>query len=82
MVDIAKAAGSWPAGVLCQIMNEDGSLADRDFLEDFAKTHQFGIGTIADLIAWKRRRQKIIKRSGEIIFNSSIGGELAHDGLC
>lgn len=75
VVDIAKAAGHWPAGVLCQIMNEDGSLADRDFLEDFAKTHQLGIGTIADLIAWKRRRQTIIKRSGEIIFRSSIGGD-------
>ena len=75
VVDLAKAAGSWPAGVICQIMNEEGSLADRDFLEAFAKTHQISIGTIADLIAWKRRRQSIIKRSGEIIFNSSIGGK-------
>jgi len=75
VVDIANAAGSWPAGVLCQIMNEDGSLADRAFLESFAKSHQLGIGTIADLIAWKRRRQTIIKRSGEIIFRSSIGGD-------
>ena len=74
VVDLAKAAGNWPAGVICQIMNEEGSLADRAFLEAFAKTHQIGIGTIADLIAWKRRRQSIIKRSGEIMFNSSNGG--------
>ena len=47
-------------------MNEEGSLLIA-FSEAFARTHHIGIGTIADLIAWKRRRQSIIKRSGEII---------------
>ena len=75
VVDIARAAASWPAGVLCQIMNEDGALADRSFLEKFAKKHKLGIGTIADLIAWRRKRQTIIKRGGEMNFRSSIGGD-------
>ncbi len=75
VVDIARAAGSNPAGVICEIMNDDGSMARLPDLLKFAEKHGLKIGTIADLIAWRRGRETIVKRGAETLFESNIGGE-------
>ena len=75
LVDIGRAAGSWAAGVLCQIMNDKGDLASRDELHAFATSHKLAISTIADLIKWKRQRETIVKRQAEMVLRSHIGGD-------
>ncbi len=75
VVDIARAAGANPAGVICEIMNDDGSMARLPDLLKFAEKHGLKIGTIADLIAWRRQRETIVKRGVETLFESNIGGE-------
>lgn len=61
-VDIATLAGKYPAGVLAEIMNDDGSVARLPDLERFAKEHDLLIGTIADLIAHRRKSEKLVER--------------------
>ena len=61
-VDIAKLAGKYPAGVLAEVMNDDGTVARLPDLEMFAKEHDLLIGTIADLIAYRRRFEKLVER--------------------
>jgi len=73
-VDIARLAGLTPAGVICEIMNDDGTMARRDDLIKFAQFHGLKIGTIRDLIAYRRRYDKIIERTLETTFNSHHGG--------
>jgi 3,4-dihydroxy 2-butanone 4-phosphate synthase / GTP cyclohydrolase II len=73
-VDIARLAGLNPAGVICEIMNDDGSMARRDDLIRFAQFHNLKIGTIADLIAYRRRYDNIIERALETEFDSRYGG--------
>lgn len=75
VVDIARAAGSWPAGVICEIMKDDGSMARLPDLIPFAAEHGLKIGTIADLISWRRQRDTIITRGAESVLESSTGGE-------
>lgn len=62
-VDIARLAGLKPAGVICEIMNDDGTMARMDDLKQFAATHELHIATIAELIAYRRRHEKLIERS-------------------
>lgn len=64
-VDLAKLAGLYPAGVLCEILNEDGSMARVPDLIKFAKKHLLKIITIADLIAYRRNTETLIKRVAE-----------------
>ncbi|MCH8982844.1 MAG: bifunctional 3,4-dihydroxy-2-butanone-4-phosphate synthase/GTP cyclohydrolase II [Acidobacteria bacterium] len=61
-VDLAELAGLYPAGVLAEVMNDDGSVARLPDLERFADEHRLLIGTIADLIAHRRRTEKLIER--------------------
>lgn len=61
-VDLAKLGGKYPAAVLAEVMNDDGSVAKLPELERFAKEHGLLIGTIADLIAYRRREEKLVKR--------------------
>ncbi|MBI4435944.1 MAG: bifunctional 3,4-dihydroxy-2-butanone-4-phosphate synthase/GTP cyclohydrolase II [Candidatus Omnitrophica bacterium] len=61
-VDLARLAGHTPAGVICEIMNDDGSMARTPELLEFAKRHRLKIGTIADLIEYRRRFEKLIRR--------------------
>ena len=75
MVDIARIAGSTPAGVICEIMNDDGTMARLPDLIPFAKEHNLKIGTIADLIAWRRERETIVKRGAETLIHSKVGGD-------
>ncbi len=72
-VDLARLAGLNPAGVICEIMNDDGSMARRDDLIAFAQRHGLKIGTIADLIAYRRRHDRIVERAVEAGFDSRFG---------
>jgi 3,4-dihydroxy 2-butanone 4-phosphate synthase/GTP cyclohydrolase II len=73
-VDLARLAGLNPSGVICEIMNEDGSMARLDDLIPFARTHGLKIGTIRDLIAYRMRHDHLVKRIAEVPFESDIGG--------
>jgi 3,4-dihydroxy 2-butanone 4-phosphate synthase/GTP cyclohydrolase II len=64
-VDIARLAGLTPAGVICEIMNDDGTMARLPDLVAFAQRHNLKLGTIADLIAHRRRTEKLVKRVEE-----------------
>jgi 3,4-dihydroxy 2-butanone 4-phosphate synthase/GTP cyclohydrolase II len=74
-VDLARLAGLTPAGVICEIMNDDGSMARRNDLITFAQRHALKIGTISDLIAYRRRYDSIVRRLSETTFNSLYGGD-------
>ncbi len=74
-VDIARLAGLSPAGVICEIMNDDGTMARLPDLIEFAKEHKLKVATIADLIAYRRRNDKLVERKQETKFNSCYGGE-------
>jgi 3,4-dihydroxy 2-butanone 4-phosphate synthase/GTP cyclohydrolase II len=74
-VDLARLAGLTPAGVICEIMNDDGTMARRNDLITFAQRHGLKIGTIADLIAYRRRYDSIIKRISETKLDSIYGGD-------
>ena len=73
-VDIARLAGLNPSGVICEIMNDDGTMARRDDLIAFAQFHGLKIATIADLIAYRRRHDRIVERKLETEFESDHGG--------
>ncbi|HZR62497.1 MAG TPA: 3,4-dihydroxy-2-butanone-4-phosphate synthase, partial [Xanthobacteraceae bacterium] len=74
-VDLARLAGMTPAGVICEIMNDDGTMARRNDLIAFAQKHNLKIGTISDLIAYRRRYDSIIKRISEMHLDSIYGGD-------
>lgn len=61
-VDIARLAGLTPAGVICEIINDDGTMARMPELVAFAQRHNIKLGTIADLIAYRRTNEKLVKR--------------------
>ncbi len=74
-VDISRLAGLYPAGVICEIMNDDGTMARLPDLVQFAQLHGLKIGTIADLIAYRRRYDHFIHRAIETELESNYGGE-------
>src|SRR4051812_11583090 len=74
-VDIARMAGLNPSGVICEIMNDDGTMARLPDLVAFAQLHGLKIGTIADLIAYRRRYDHFVERSVETPFQSHNGGD-------
>ncbi|HLB79730.1 MAG TPA: 3,4-dihydroxy-2-butanone-4-phosphate synthase [Dongiaceae bacterium] len=73
-VDIARLAGLDPSGVICEVLNDDGTMARRPDLVKFAQFHGLKIGTIADLIAYRRRYDRIVERALETAFDSRFGG--------
>ncbi len=73
-VDLARLAGLNPAGVICEIMNEDGTMARLPDLVGFAQTHGLKVATIANLIAYRRRYDRIIHRAVETEIDSRYGG--------
>ena len=73
-VDVARLAGLNPSGVICEIMNDDGTMARLPDCVEFAKHHGLKIATIADLIAYRRRHDKIVQRQLETTFESVYGG--------
>lgn len=72
-VDIARLAGLVPAGVICEIMKSDGSMARLPDLVPFAARHNMKIGTIADLIAWRRKFERLVECVAEGPFDSHYG---------
>lgn len=74
-VDIAKLADLNPSGVICEIMNDDGTMARLPDLMTFARAHDLKIGTIADLIAYRRRNEVLIERVVETKILSRHGGQ-------
>jgi 3,4-dihydroxy 2-butanone 4-phosphate synthase/GTP cyclohydrolase II len=74
-VDIARLAGLYPAGVICEIMNDDGTMARLPDLVKFAQLHGLKVGTIADLIAYRRKHDHFVKRIKEMDFESRNGGQ-------
>jgi 3,4-dihydroxy 2-butanone 4-phosphate synthase/GTP cyclohydrolase II len=72
-VDLALLAGSSPAGVICEIMKEDGSMARLDDLVIIAERLNIGILTIAELIAYKQKNEKLITREVEILLPTEYG---------
>ncbi|TPG16657.1 3,4-dihydroxy-2-butanone-4-phosphate synthase [Sphingomonas koreensis] len=74
-VDVARLAGLNPSGVICEIMNEDGTMARLDDLVAVAQRHNLKIGTIRDLIAYRRRYDHLVERRAEARFTSRWGGE-------
>jgi 3,4-dihydroxy 2-butanone 4-phosphate synthase/GTP cyclohydrolase II len=75
VVDIARLAGLTPAGVICEIMNSDGTMARLPDLITFAQQHNLKIATIADLISYRRKTESIVERSVETVLNSRYGGD-------
>jgi len=73
-VDISRMAGLNPAGVICEVMKDDGSMARLPDLVAFAQLHGLKIGAIADLIAYRRRTERQIERVLETPFDSTFGG--------
>ena len=75
VVDIARLAGLNPSGVICEIMNDDGTMARLPDLVTFAQFHGFKIATIADMIAYRRRTESVVQRAAETGLNSRFGGD-------
>ena len=74
IVDIAKICGLNPSGVICEIMKDNGEMARLPDLKKFAKKHKLKIGTIADLISYRRKNENLLVRTYEKPFNSSKTG--------
>lgn len=72
-VDLANLAGLYPAGVICEIMNEDGTMARVPELMNYVKEHNLKIVTIADLIAYRRKTETYIKRASEADMPTKYG---------
>ena len=74
-VDISRLAGLNPSGVICEIMRDDGTMARLDDLIGFARIHDLKIGTIRDLIAYRRKHDRMVEKRAEITFTSRWGGD-------
>ena len=74
-VDISRLAGLNPSGVICEIMNEDGTMARLPDLVAFAQRHNLKIGTISDLISYRRRHDNLVKVREERTITSEFGGD-------
>ncbi|MFZ7093111.1 3,4-dihydroxy-2-butanone-4-phosphate synthase [Primorskyibacter sp. 2E233] len=74
-VDVARLAGLNPAGVICEIMNDDGSMARLPELIAFSQKHGLKIGTISDLISYRRRHDNLVRVCKEEVITSEFGGE-------
>ena len=71
--DLARMGGFEPSGVICEIMNDDGTMARRPELEEFAKAHDIKIGTIADLIHYRLIHERTVERVSEQVLDSELG---------
>ncbi len=74
-VDVARLAGLNPSGVICEIMNEDGTMARLPDLVAFAQKHGLKIGTISDLIAYRRRHDNLVREAAQAPVHSIHGGD-------
>lgn len=74
-VDLARLAGLRPAGVICEIMDDDGTMARMPSLEKFSQKHGIGICTIADLIEYRMRNESFVQRSAEAEIPTTVAGD-------
>jgi 3,4-dihydroxy 2-butanone 4-phosphate synthase/GTP cyclohydrolase II len=74
-VDFARLAGLNPSGVICEIMNDDGTMARMPDLVAFAQRHGLKLGTIADLIAYRRRTERLVRRVEDTVIAEAVGGQ-------
>ncbi|MGV3479384.1 MAG: 3,4-dihydroxy-2-butanone-4-phosphate synthase, partial [Sphingobium sp.] len=74
-VDVSRLAGLNPSGVICEILNDDGTMARLGDLIPFAQRHGLKIGTIRDLIAYRRRHDHLVERRAEMQFESRWGAD-------
>ena len=74
-VDVSRLAGLNPSGVICEIMNDDGTMSRLPDLVGFAQKHNLKIGTISDLIAYRRRHDNLVKESAQSSVKSEFGGD-------
>jgi 3,4-dihydroxy 2-butanone 4-phosphate synthase/GTP cyclohydrolase II len=81
-VDLARLAGLYPAGALCEIVNDDGSMMRGEALREFAKMHKFPFITIADLIAYRQRSEQLVEHISEARLPTAVGVFTAHVYRC
>lgn len=74
-VDLARLAGLNPSGVICEIMDEDGTMARMPSLEKFSDEHGIGICTIADIIEYRMRTESFVRRAAETVIPTIFAGE-------
>jgi 3,4-dihydroxy 2-butanone 4-phosphate synthase/GTP cyclohydrolase II len=74
-VDLARLAGLTPAGVICEIMNDDGSMSRMPELRKFAKEHDLKICTVADLVAFRLKNERLVRTVADAKLPSRFGGE-------
>jgi 3,4-dihydroxy 2-butanone 4-phosphate synthase/GTP cyclohydrolase II len=74
-VDLARLAGLKPAGVICEIMNDDGTMSRMPQLKKFAREHGLKICTIADLVAYRMKNEMLVRRATEVDLPTSYGGK-------
>ena len=74
-VDLSRLAGLKPAGVICEVMNEDGTMSRMPELKKFAKIHDFRIVTIADLVAYRMQKELLVHRAAEVVLPTPYGGD-------
>ena len=72
-VDIARIAGLYPAGVICEIMNEDGTMSRLPQLQEFAEAHNLKMITVADLVRYRISKETLVKRAVESILPTVYG---------
>ena len=74
-VDLARLAGLKPAGVICEVMDEDGTMARMPSLQEFSDKHGLGIVTIADLVEYRMRNELFVHRAAETTIPTEFGGD-------
>ncbi len=74
-MDLARLAGRKPAGVICEIMNDDGTMARMPDLVEFARLHQLKIVSVADLIEYRLRHEQLVRGAGECVLPTRSGGD-------
>jgi len=73
IIDLCNLMGMYPAGIVCEIMNDDGTMARMDSLEKFGETHDLKILSIAQIIAYRRRHEKLVERVAEARLPTKYG---------
>jgi 3,4-dihydroxy 2-butanone 4-phosphate synthase/GTP cyclohydrolase II len=76
-VDLCRLADLTPVGVICELVNDDGTVSRGDQVENFAQTHDLALVSVADLIAWRQRQERLIERVDEHTIQTSVGAAQA-----
>lgn len=74
-IDLARLAGLKPAGVICEIMKDDGTMARMPDLEVFAREHNLKIVTVADIVEYRLRKERLVRRAAVTLLPTRFGGE-------